>query len=74
MVGFKSSLSLLTSLALSGSALGQLEGTGLEGTGLKGKNATLQFTGTRFIVEFSDEGSSKFRKRDGSHVSLNFAS
>jgi hypothetical protein len=62
MVGLGTPLYLLTVLALSGSALAQLEDTGLDR-----KNVT--FPGTnRFVVEFSEEGSSKFRKRDGTPV------
>ncbi|KAK6221767.1 peptidase [Colletotrichum tabaci] len=61
MVCFSSPLSVLAAvLALSGSALAQLEGTGLDRT-----NVTFPGPKTRYVVEFSEAGSAKFRKRDG---------
>ncbi|KAM0325167.1 hypothetical protein ACHAQA_007706 [Verticillium albo-atrum] len=51
-----------SALLLAGSACAQT----LQGTGLEGKNVTFPGSSSRYVVEFSESGSSKFRKRDGS--------
>ncbi|KAL0930195.1 subtilisin-like protease [Colletotrichum truncatum] len=53
----------VSALLLTGFAQGQGP---LEGTGLDKQNVTFSVPRTRFVVEFSDSGSAKFRKRDGS--------
>ncbi|KAI9150616.1 Peptidase [Paramyrothecium foliicola] len=60
MVRFDGPLSLLTALVAAGTTLAQLENTGLDK-----ENVTFPFSNTRYVVEFSEHGSAKFRKRDG---------
>lgn len=53
----------VSALLLTGSALAALEDTGLDS-----QNVTFAASSSRFVVEFSESGSAKFRKRDGSAV------
>lgn len=60
-------LTLASGLVLSGLVLAQIQG---ETTGLLPTEPSNVPLGTRYVVEFSEAGSAKFRTRDGSMVHM----